>query len=48
MLLSSQRSFQEPFDKLLASLRDKNDATLKQYEDSEAKEDAAKGGGSKG
>jgi phospholipid transport system substrate-binding protein len=35
-------------DKLLASLRDKNDATLKQYEDSEAKEDAAKGGGSKG
>jgi phospholipid transport system substrate-binding protein len=35
-------------DKLLVSLRDKNDATLKQYEDSEAKEDAAKGGGSKG
>jgi phospholipid transport system substrate-binding protein len=32
-------------DKLLASLRDKNDATLKQYEDAEAKEDAAKGGG---
>ena len=35
-------------DKLLASLRDKNEATLKQYEDSEAKEAAAKGGGSKG
>src|SRR5262249_29156431 len=35
-------------DKLLASLRDKNDSTVKQYEDSEAKEDAARTGGAKG
>lgn len=31
--------------KLLASLRDKNAETLKQYEESESKEDASKGGG---
>ena len=34
--------------KLLASLRDRNASTLKQYEDTEAKEDAARGGASKG